>query len=209
MLDGSVSIWRTTRPAANSHHAQKPMRSCHRLPIVMGGTLNLISHAHAESGTNDLPMYVRHSQVNRNVVTFLFLILRNVCQCSEKCGIIYLRLRNNLEAGQSRCGHGFQIGHAIHQHNDQWKCGEEANQHCHNHDLWNTSSRLGHLFPDVDDCIHILAPRHRQYLGTRSANLPPSVAPNAYIALVMPRTHATPKDHPLLPKDDEVTKDAG
>lgn len=96
MLDGFVSTWQTTKPATNLHPVQKPTRSYHRLPIVMGETLNLISDAYAKSRMNDLPMYVRHSQVNRKVVTFLFLILGNLSQCPKKCGLKYLRLRNNL-----------------------------------------------------------------------------------------------------------------
>lgn len=120
----------------------------------MGGTLNLVSEAHAESDTDDLPMYTSHSQVNRKVVTFLFLILGNVRQCPTKSGLDCLRLRNNFQAGQSRCGHGFQISHVIHQHNDQGECGEDTNQHRHDHDLWNTFSGLRHLFADVDNCIY-------------------------------------------------------
>lgn len=92
MLDGLFSNWHTVKSATNLHPAQKPTRSCHRLPIVMGGTLNLISDAHAESDTNDLPMYTSHSQVNKKVVTFLFLILGNVRQCPKKLWIKMLTL---------------------------------------------------------------------------------------------------------------------
>lgn len=154
MLDGFVRTLRTAKWATNLHPAQKPTRSYHRLPIVMGGTLNLISNAQAESETSNLPMYTSHSQVNRKVVTFLFLILENVGQCPKKSGSKYLRLRNNFQARQSRCSHGFQISHVIHEHNDQRECGEETNQHCHDHDLWNAFSGLGNLFADVDDCLY-------------------------------------------------------
>lgn len=148
-----VSTWQIAKSAIDLHLAQKPTRSCHSLPIVMGGTLNLVSNSHTKLDTNNLPMYTSHNQVKRKVVIFLFLILGHIGQCPKKSGSKYSRLRNNLQAGQSRFGHGFQISHVIHQHHDQGKCGEEANQHCHDHDLWNAFSGLRHLFADVDNCI--------------------------------------------------------
>lgn len=119
----------------------------------------------------------------------------------------HLHLKNQLKTWKSWRSHLIHINLKYHEHHKKRECSKQPNTHSQDHNPWNPLARPWHLLGNVNYC-QCLSMLQKDWKYSK-INIPPSIPPKAYIALLMLRSQAVPLFQPLSPSPDCVKKEVG